>query len=101
MKAIRILKPQETREFQMRLDWMRDDHPEYLMELYWNGELQAHIIKEVDKANEHYIWLLEQGVEKEVAAEIRTSLFAPEEGLGMRDVPKIPNKVCGRQSSGR
>ena len=77
----------------MRLDWMRDNHPEHLMEMYRKGTLQKTILDEVDKADSHYIMLLKKGVSQEQAAEIRTSLLAPAEALGTRKVPQIPNKV--------
>lgn len=90
---IRTLKPQETPLFKMKLDWMRDNHPEYLMDLYREGTLQQTILEAVEKADDHYMYLLKEGVDEEIAKEIRTDLLAPAEGLGMREVPKIPYKV--------
>ncbi len=77
----------------MRLDWMRDNHPEYLMDLYREGNLQKTIMDDVNQANDHYVMLLKKGVSQEQVAEIRTSLLAPAEGLGMRKVPQLPNRV--------
>ena len=77
----------------MRLDWMRDNHPEYLMGLYREGTLQKTILEEVEKAQDHYVYLLKQGVSQEQASEIRTSLLAPADEMGTREVPQIPNRA--------
>lgn len=93
-KIIRTLKPQESPLFEARLLWMRDNQPELLMELYNKKELQKKILEDVEQAQNRFSTLIQNGVDLEVAREIRLDLLAPAEGMDEdKEVMQIPKKL--------
>ncbi len=60
---------------------MRDSQPHLLKEMYIKGTLQKHVVTKAKAANERYWRLIDQGVDKMTANEMRLDMIAPAEGM--------------------
>jgi len=92
-KIIEKRKPQDGKLISVRLLWMRDNHPEYLLELYEEGILAELVFNEVSRAELSYETWIDKGMDVETAKELRLDLLAPAEGMDIsRKIKKIPEK---------
>lgn len=89
-----ILEPHQTDKAKARLDWLRDNNPDFLMESYKEGTtLKRHVTNILTWAMETAIQLRKNGTEEQIITEVMFSIVAPADNLDIdRKVTQIPER---------
>ena len=81
----------------VRLQWLRDNNPDFLMEFYREGKLKEHLTRIVSWALIEGMDMRERGVAEQYIQEVRLDMVAPAENLDIdREVAEIPYKLFSK-----
>ncbi len=77
----------------MRLEWMQDNSPDLLRDLYQQGTLKAKIEKKVKLAiNYRELLINKQNVSPDQAQEFAQELIAPADEMSLDDLEPMPDQ---------